>query len=974
MPAIRPSLVLFFLASVVPFAQASPRPGAIELRSDPTPTHDAALQQELGEGPAWRDFQARHGTWTALWNEGTRSPHLAFGPAILLRGFQNDAASVDRAVRGFIRENEALFGRPTLETVSVQRAGDVWYLVYRQTVRGTPVLFEDWVFCVGASGGLMTFRADAHRIDLAGAPSATIDASTARAAAHQGLSFDVSRDRATGGDGVFLLPYAVGARTEYRAVREVQLETAEPRGYWRTLVDARTGEVLWRHDELREVVSGHVSGLVHLTSPFEPTAERPFARENVTVGGATVSTDAAGAYSAAASGVVSVSSALSGPFLRVVNGSGTAASFSGNAADGTTLDIRWGPDRTPPFTASIDDERDAFYHINLAHDFLRTLDPNFTNDGQATANVNAGGSCGAFTFGSTMIFLSAGACPAAGTFPDILYHEYGHVVNDRFYLQVSGNPMMNGAMHEATADLLAAFIRDDPGIAVGLVGPGVPLRTLAGDAHWPEYESPDLHTTGLILAQSFWDLRQSAGLALATRLYHFAQYGVPDDLFDDGLAMSEYFIQTLVADDNDGNLANGTPHLSQINAAFNAHGIGSNYFISIAHAPLVDQSSSGPFPVTATIRFTGPSWLGRLDLNSPTLEYSIDGGAYVATRMMPMAAPDQFTASIPAAPASAIHYFIQASDNGGGSRVEPAGSPVRANLFLAGTQTNVLVYDMEKNQGWSGDSHDTATKGKWVRAEPNGTTFAGFLVQTDTDHTPGAGTDCWVTGNSPTQSDDVDGGKTTLFSPIFSAAGIAHPVIEYYRWFMNAGRNLDEFWRTDISNDGGNTWVSVENTNLSRPAWDRVVFAVAGVVPPTSNMRMRFIAEDRPDISAIIEAALDDFRLISMSTGGLSTPELAATEAAPLPALQLGPTSPNPFRGATRMSYAIPRRAPVDLRIYDVGGRLVRRLVNRTEDAGAHAIAWDGTNEEHRPASSGLYYARLTVEGMALSRRIVLLP
>src|SRR5205823_4569077 len=52
---------------------------------------------------------------------------------------------------------------------------------------------------------------------------------------------------------------------------------------------------------------------------------------------------------------------------------------------------------------------------------------------------------------------------------------------------------------------------------------------------------------------------------------------------------------------------------------------------------------------------------------------------------------------------------------------------------------------------------------------------------------------------------------------------------------------------------------------------------------------------------------------------------------------------PNPFHARTLLAYDLPRQSRVDLRIYDVGGRLVRSLVpGSVQQAGHHSIEWDG--------------------------------
>ena len=77
----------------------------------------------LQSGTPWREFTARRGAWTALWNARTASPHRAFGPSIPLPGFADRADVVERAVRAFIAGHPGVFGSPTLETIRVRKAG-----------------------------------------------------------------------------------------------------------------------------------------------------------------------------------------------------------------------------------------------------------------------------------------------------------------------------------------------------------------------------------------------------------------------------------------------------------------------------------------------------------------------------------------------------------------------------------------------------------------------------------------------------------------------------------------------------------------------------------------------------------------------------------------------------------------------------------------------------------------------------------
>ena len=89
------------------------------------------------------------------------------------------------------------------------------------------------------------------------------------------------------------------------------------------------------------------------------------------------------------------------------------------------------------------------------------------------------------------------------------------------------------------------------------------------------------------------------------------------------------------------------------------------------------------------------------------------------------------------------------------------------------------------------------------------------------------------------------------------------------------------------------------------------------------------------------------------------------------PVLELA-TAPNPFRGATRVQFALARHSAVDLRIVDVAGRAVRTLLHRTSlEPGSHAVTWDGRNDAGAPVGSGLYFARIETEGRTRMQRVL---
>lgn len=90
--------------------------------------------------------------------------------------------------------------------------------------------------------------------------------------------------------------------------------------------------------------------------------------------------------------------------------------------------------------------------------------------------------------------------------------------------------------------------------------------------------------------------------------------------------------------------------------------------------------------------------------------------------------------------------------------------------------------------------------------------------------------------------------------------------------------------------------------------------------------------------------------------------------------LALAAPRPNPTDGVTLVPFTLPMRAVVSLRVYDVGGRLVRTLLEGREfGPGLQSVRWDGRGALGERLAAGVYHCRLIVGGRALTRRVVLL-
>ena len=107
---------------------------------------------------------------------------------------------------------------------------------------------------------------------------------------------------------------------------------------------------------------------------------------------------------------------------------------------------------------------------------------------------------------------------------------------------------------------------------------------------------------------------------------------------------------------------------------------------------------------------------------------------------------------------------------------------------------------------------------------------------------------------------------------------------------------------------------------------------------------------------------------------------LGVALAAPIDSTNAHPTAsafhgsaPNPFRLVTLIRYALVARERVRLRVYDLAGRVVRRLVMDEERVGEHVVTWDGIGDGGRRLAPGVYLCRLEAGDLDETRRVVLI-
>lgn len=621
-----------------------------------------------GEGMGWRArFHPVTGTATRAWG-----PPIALGP------------NVPAALAAFVERNPELFGGVELRPRSARYLArtDTWYVDYQQWLAGVPV----W-------GSAATFRVRGQVLVMLGAevfpgarPDGPVDPAGVIVAVPEGSGF------------------------RYRPARVVRSTTTTPPGRWTRLLAVDDGTelhaenavrfldgTLWGTHDVRTVDSGFA------TSPL------PFA---------TLEGSAGGVANALADGTFSVSdtetwtAVLESDYVRVTNEAGDEG--------GLVLDSS-----APTFTDAVatQAEIDSYVFLHQVRDWGAQFAPGLAFlDDQVRSKVNVSVTCFAFWDGAVNLGIEGDGCNNAGRIADSNYHEWGHGLHEASVLSGS----VDSTIGEGFSDLVAAMQTLDPNIAPNFYDDGRPTRDLTVLRVYPADIRNNIYQDGLIYSGAAWDL-----LLALQALYGESPtekgtaWAVSSQLLVDAIAggpsLTTMYDEYALADDDDADLSNGTPHLCLIVDAFGAHGLGpamDPFPATIDHLPLENQPAGTPVPVLATVESLAPGCLS-IDVASVSVTWTVDGSE---PQTSPLALVDGVaTGELPAfAAGSVVEYSLEATAADGLTHRLPA---VGTHSFYVGNLYTPWCEDFSAGEG--GFEHDAlsgagAAADDWAFGPPLG--------------------------------------------------------------------------------------------------------------------------------------------------------------------------------------------------------------------------------------------------------------
>ncbi|HET8945381.1 MAG TPA: hypothetical protein VFQ07_00215, partial [Candidatus Polarisedimenticolia bacterium] len=383
------------------------------------------------------------------------------------------------------------------------------------------------------------------------------------------------------------VPWGGGVR--WHLVWRAAFQRAGDTATWSGDVDAHTGEILAFEDRNRYA---RVTGGVHPRTVTDPEQERPFTNVRVVTPAGGVNTGDAGTFTY--SGGAAFTS-LDGTFFRpycfgcLLPGRAFAWTDRGTG----DLDLGTGGNDFTGNGVSTPAERDAFYHQNRARLQASKWLAIAWFSTTVRTTVNIPDVCNAFWDGAgTNFFRSGSGCNNTGEIADVMYHEWGHGLDQNTNLG-------DGSTGEATGDINSMSILHDPNLGPYFSTNGDPVRIL--DSNLVGYQARvnnldtfcfvcapsqcgngpfghEVHCEGEIYGQTHWDLAQAlvakygynTGWQVAERLF-YASLPQADTMV--GTAAQNVYGAYLAVDDDNGNLADGTPDCLEIYNAFNTHGI-----------------------------------------------------------------------------------------------------------------------------------------------------------------------------------------------------------------------------------------------------------------------------------------------------------------------------------------------------------------------------------------------------------------
>ena len=667
-----------------------------------------------GPGDTWSTFvRGSGGQWESVWDRATNAPLRIWGDGLPAPGAMASPQIAEAVARQLLAQHISLLAPGSAPSdfrlVSNHSDGDQRSIGFVQTYQGLDVV-----------GGQVSFRFKNDRLFVIASeaiPQINVPVPQLRArlstlrlrqqvgAQLAGLGLPAAAQVTAFAEAQPVILPLIGEDSVLGVRVVVPHEVVSPgEGRWTLYADPTTGAAV-AFTSQSFYATGRVLFNVPSRYPGKPRVDLPASRMKVSINNSELTTALDGSVTWTPDQPQNVVTSLTGDLVNVVNKAGTSSATA-------TLSIS--PGGTAIWNASATATDDAqvtvAVHTNTVKEYVRTFAPTMrTLDQAITTNVNVAQVCNANFDGKDLNFYrSSTQCENTGRIADVVYHEFGHAMH--FNSLIPGVGFMDGAFSEGLSDFLAVSITDDPGMGRGFFFNDTALRHMDPpdkEPRWPE-DTGEIHKTGIIFGAAMWDLRKdfiarmgrATAVPLINKLYFAAVQRASD--------IPSTLVEVLAADDDDGNLANGTPNECSILAEFGKHGLRSAGGIASSPGALVagaDRKTKVSITLIGRSPRCASEAVSSVEVSwRPGPKSAPPAGKIAAT---PGPKPEEWVAEIPLPTSDSMTYSATVTFASSVKISLPDNYADTAYQLYEGTTVPLLCANMDTNpltSGWTGST------------------------------------------------------------------------------------------------------------------------------------------------------------------------------------------------------------------------------------------------------------------------------
>ncbi|MBI9030689.1 T9SS type A sorting domain-containing protein [bacterium] len=88
---------------------------------------------------------------------------------------------------------------------------------------------------------------------------------------------------------------------------------------------------------------------------------------------------------------------------------------------------------------------------------------------------------------------------------------------------------------------------------------------------------------------------------------------------------------------------------------------------------------------------------------------------------------------------------------------------------------------------------------------------------------------------------------------------------------------------------------------------------------------------------------------------------------------ELSQNNPNPFNPSTSINFSLKKNSMVSIVVYNIKGQKVKTLVSDHYNQGKHTVVWDGSDDNNRQVSSGVYFYRMLSDEFQSTKKAIMM-